>query len=100
VSRCDAADRRGPPHALHATGEQAIPFSIITEKIGERLGILTRSITAEQAAQHFDNPFMALVYATDAPASSNHTRELLGWAPNHLSMLDDLEKGRPLRRQT
>ena len=32
------------------------------------------------------------IFAADQPASSAYTREALGWAPTHLSLLDDLEQ--------
>ncbi|GAA4845831.1 SDR family oxidoreductase [Luteimicrobium xylanilyticum] len=78
---------------LHGVGEPAVPFRSIAEKIGERLGIPVRSVDPVDAARHFDNPFMATVYGTDAPASSTHTQELLGWAPSHPTLLTDLDDG-------
>jgi len=36
---------------------------------------------------------MARVYAADSPASSEHTQQLLGWSPNHWTLLDDLDSG-------
>jgi hypothetical protein len=41
----------------------------------------------------FADPFLARVFATDAPASSAHTRALLGWSPTHASLLTDLATG-------
>jgi len=32
------------------------------------------------------------VFRTDAPASSQYTQQLLGWTPNHWTLLDDLER--------
>jgi len=78
---------------LHATGEEAIPFRTIAEKIGEKLGLPARSVTANDAADHFGNPFMAVVFSTDSPVSSQHTQQLLGWRPNHWTLLYDLEHG-------
>jgi len=78
---------------LHATGEEAIPFRTIAEKIGEKLGLPARSVTANNAADHFGNPFMAVVFSTDSPVSSQHTQQLLGWRPNHWTLLYDLEHG-------
>jgi hypothetical protein len=36
---------------------------------------------------------MATIYGFDAPVSSTHTQELLGWSPTHWTLLDDLEHG-------
>ena len=47
-------------------------------------------MTVEQAAEHLQNPFLARLFALDAPASSEHTRSLLGWSPSHPTLLEDL----------
>lgn len=100
VHRQDAADlyrlalENAPAgQTVHGIGEDAIPFKSIAEKIGEKLGIPTMSVTAEDAGEHFGNPFMAIVFGTDAPASSDYTQQLLGWTPNHRSLLQDLDQG-------
>ncbi len=100
VHRLDAANlyrlalEKAPAgQALHATGEDAIPFKMIAEKIGEKVGVPVRSISPKDAAEHFSNPFMAVVFGTDSPASSEHTKQLLGWTPNHWTLLEDLEQG-------
>jgi len=36
---------------------------------------------------------MASVFGTDAPVSSDETRQALGWAPNHRTLLEDLAHG-------
>ncbi|WP_067898326.1 SDR family oxidoreductase [Nocardia vaccinii] len=79
--------------ALHGTGEEAIAFRSIAEKIGDALDIPTRSLTPQEAVTHFANPFMASVYAADAPVSSEYTRKLLDWEPTHPGLLEDLEHG-------
>jgi len=33
-----------------------------------------RSVPAQDAGEHFGNPIMALVFGTDAPASSRYTQ--------------------------
>jgi nucleoside-diphosphate-sugar epimerase len=100
VHRLDAADlfrlavETAPAGSVvHGVGETAVPFRSIAEKIGARLGVPVRSVHAADAAEHFGNPFMATVYGTDAPASSARTQELLGWVPNHQTLLEDLDDG-------
>lgn len=100
VHRLDAANlfrlalEKAPAgQIVHGVGEAAVPFRSIAEKIAEKLSVPARSISAEAAAAHFSNPFMALVFGTDAPVSSTHTQQLLGWAPNHRSLLEDLDQG-------
>lgn len=79
--------------ALHGAAEQGITLKSIAEKIGDLLHLPTRSLPPEEAAEHFDNPFMAIAYGTDAPASSAATQTLLGWNPTHPTLLADLEHG-------
>ena len=99
VHRLDAADvfrlalEKAPPATVvHAVGEQ-VPFLDIAATIGERLDLPVTSLDPADAGDHFGNPFMAVVFATDNPATADHTRELLGWAPNHVTLLDDLSHG-------
>jgi hypothetical protein len=44
-------------------------------------------------AEHLGDPFLARCFATDAPASSTHTRTLLGWTPTHPTLLKDMQDG-------
>ncbi len=99
VHRLDAADvfrlalEKAPGgQVVHGVAESAITFRSIAEKIGEKLGVPVRSVSAQDAGQHFGNPFMAIVFGTDAPASSEHTQQLLGWTPSHRTLLEDLEQ--------
>lgn len=78
---------------LHGVGESGVTLRSIAETIARGLGLPTASLTPEEAAGHFVNPFMARVYAFDGPATSFHTRELLGWSPRHPALLDDLAHG-------
>jgi nucleoside-diphosphate-sugar epimerase len=78
---------------LHGVGESGVTLRSIAETIARGLGLPTASLTPEEAAGHFVSPFMARVYAFDGPATSSHTRELLGWSPRHPDLLDDLAHG-------
>ncbi len=79
--------------ALHGAAETGITLRSIADKIGELLNVPTRSLSPQQAAEHFGNPFMATAYSTDAPASSDRTHALLGWTPTHPTLLEDLDHG-------
>jgi nucleoside-diphosphate-sugar epimerase len=88
-----AVERAPAGRALHGAAESAITFSTIAHVIGHRLGIPTVSLTPEQAAAHFGDPFMATAFSADAPASSARTRALLDWAPSHPTLLEDMQEG-------
>jgi nucleoside-diphosphate-sugar epimerase len=74
---------------LHAVADGGIAFREIAAVIGRKLGVPSASIAAEDANAQFSylGPFVSL----DNPTSSSATRELLGWEPTHVGLLDDLE---------
>ncbi len=76
---------------LHAVADDGVPFRLIAETIGRRLGVPVESVSAEQAEGHFG--WLAGIVATDNPASSARTRELLGWTPVEPGLIADLELG-------
>lgn len=76
---------------LHAAGEEGIAFRHIAEAIGRRLQLPTTSVSTEQATEHFG--FLGPFIAMDIPASSAHTRELLGWEPTGPGLIDDIDAG-------
>ncbi|KAA9157909.1 SDR family oxidoreductase [Amycolatopsis acidicola] len=78
---------------LHGVAESAVPFRSIAETIARGLDLPAVSLTPEEAATHFPSPFMATVYGFDAPVSSAHTRQSLGWSPAHPTLLEDLAHG-------
>lgn len=73
---------------LHAVGDEGIAVRDIAEAIARGVGVPARSRPAEE----FGMPLGALL-ATDMPASSAITQQLLGWTPTHPGLLDDLEAG-------
>lgn len=77
---------------LHGVTEN-VTFKDIAETVARKLGLPAVSLTPEEAASHFASPFMARVYGFDGPVSSAGTRQLLGWAPGHPALLEDLENG-------
>ena len=77
---------------LYGEAEQGITVREIAETIGRRLDLPAVSIPAEQATGHF-GPFGAIMTMGLPPLSSDATRELLGWKPEHPGLLADLEEG-------
>ena len=77
---------------LHGAAEN-VSLRSIAEQVARILGLPAVSLTPEQAAEHFGDPFMARVFAADAPVSSETSRTLLGWTPTHPTLLEDIETG-------
>lgn len=75
---------------LHAAAEEGVPFREIAESLGRHLGIPTRSVAPEDAAEHFG--FMANFVTIDTRASATITRDLLAWEPTGPTLLEDLEQ--------
>jgi nucleoside-diphosphate-sugar epimerase len=76
---------------LHGVGDTGIPRKVIAETIAGKLGIATKSITAEEAPQYLG--FLAPFAGLDNPTSNDRTRELLGWEPTHPGWIDDVQTG-------
>jgi nucleoside-diphosphate-sugar epimerase len=76
---------------LHGVGDTGIPRKVIAETIAGKLGVPTRSITADEAPQYLG--FLAAFAGLDNPTSNDKTRELLGWEPTHPGWVQDVETG-------
>jgi nucleoside-diphosphate-sugar epimerase len=77
--------------ALHAIGEEGVPIREVAEVFAARLGVPAVSVTQEEAADYVG--FLAGFWGVDGPASSQITRELLGWEPTGPGLIEDLEAG-------
>ena len=77
--------------ALHAVAEEGVAIRQVAVMIGRHLDVPVTSIPAEDAFEHFG--FLGPIVATDSPASSALTRELLGWQPSQAGLLEDLDEG-------
>lgn len=75
--------------AWHAVADEGDAVRDIATIIGRRLGLPVQPVPEENFG-----PF-GPIFAMDQPASSAHTREVLGWQPRHPSLLDDLENIQP-----
>ena len=80
---------------LHAIGDEGVPVRDIAAVIGRHLRLPVAAVALEQAADHFG--WLGAFFSLDVPASSTLTRELMGWHPTHLGLLDDLEQGHYFR---
>jgi nucleoside-diphosphate-sugar epimerase len=76
---------------LHGIDDQGIPFKTIAETIAGRLGIGTRSVSADEAAEYLG--FLIPFAGFDNPVSNQKTRELLGWEPTHPGWVEDVQTG-------
>jgi nucleoside-diphosphate-sugar epimerase len=73
----------------HGVAEEGVLFKDITAIIARRLNLPLVSKSAEEAAAHFG--WFAHFTTIDNLASSQQTREQLGWQPTQLSLLADLD---------
>ena len=81
---------------LHAVADEGVPIRDVAEVIGRHLDLPVLSISPENADEHF--MWLARFLATDSPASSALTRELLGWQPVQPGLIDDLDQGHYFQR--
>ncbi|HVM75766.1 MAG TPA: SDR family oxidoreductase [Candidatus Saccharimonadales bacterium] len=74
----------------HGIDDEGVPFREIAAVIGRRLNLPVVSKSPEEAPAHFG--WFATFAASDAPASSQRTRELLGWQPNQPGLIADIDR--------
>lgn len=73
---------------LHAVGDEGVPLRELAEVIGRQLSLPVR---AGASAEHFG--WIAHFTRADSPASSVLTQKRLGWVPEGLGLVADLEAG-------
>jgi nucleoside-diphosphate-sugar epimerase len=95
VHRLDAAhlyrlvlEKGSAGSRYHAIADQGVPFRDIATVIGKHLNIPVVSKTMEEAAHHFS--WFTHFAAMGNLASSQHTREELGWQPKAIGLIADL----------
>jgi len=84
-----AIERAIPGACYHAVDEEGVTTREIAEALGRGLKLPVVSIAPEKASGHFG--WMAMFAGLDFPASSAKTREVLGWAPDGPSLIEDLD---------
>jgi nucleoside-diphosphate-sugar epimerase len=84
-----ALERAQPGATWHAVAEEGVPMRDIAEAIGRRLDLPVASITAAEAGAHFG--WLGMFAGRDGAATSNLTRERLGWRPTGPGLIADLE---------
>ncbi len=87
---CDVLEQPLAGSRYHAVAEEGIAFRTIAEAIAKGLGIPTKSITDEQAEQHFG--WLAMFAAMDMPASSQWTQSTTGWFPQEDDLINTMIK--------
>ncbi|WVQ72112.1 hypothetical protein IAR50_001657 [Cryptococcus sp. DSM 104548] len=77
---------------LHACHESGILFKSIAITVAKRLGVEARSMDKEDAEKMYNSPLLALFMNMDLAASSELTREWLGWKPERTGLIRDIEE--------
>ena len=74
----------------HAVAEEGVPFREIAGVIGRRLNVPVVAKSPKEATGHFS--WFAPFVPVDNPASSQRTRELLGWQPKQPGVIPDIDR--------
>ncbi len=85
-----ALERGALGEAYHAVAEIGVPYREIAEAIGRQLGLPAKSLTPEEAEAHFGP--LATWVANNGPASNEWTRKTLGWTPEQVGIVADIER--------
>jgi nucleoside-diphosphate-sugar epimerase len=85
-----ALEKAEPGARYHAVAEEGVSFREIAEVLGRQLKLPVRSISPDEAKDHFG--WLAPFAGLDAPASSALTRQRLQWQPKERGLLADLEQ--------
>jgi len=75
---------------FHAVAEEGIAFKQIAEVIGKKLNVPVVRKSSDEAAAHFT--WFTHFAAMNLCASSEQTKEKLGWHPEHSGLISDLEE--------
>jgi nucleoside-diphosphate-sugar epimerase len=99
VHRLDAAhlyrlvlEKNAARARYHSVAETGVAFRDIAGVIGRRLNVPVVAKSPEEAARHFG--WFAHFAPLDNPASSERTRNVLGWRPKQPELIPDLDRPR------
>lgn len=84
---------RGRAGALYHAVAGEIPFRWIADAVARDLGVETRSLSLDEAAEVF-GPFGALFQSACSRSRDPRTRSELGWRPSELDMLSQIGEPR------
>jgi nucleoside-diphosphate-sugar epimerase len=87
-----ALERGAAGGRYHGVADEGVLFREIAAVIGRRLGVPVVSKSVEEATRHFG--WIARFVTIDCPASSQRTRNELGWEPKHEPLIPDLDHPR------
>jgi nucleoside-diphosphate-sugar epimerase len=97
VHRLDAAvlyrlafEKAAVGGVYHGVAEEGVPFKEIASAIASQLNLPVVSKTPEEAADIFG--WFAMFAGGDIPASSKKTQDLLGWKPNQIGLIADIQQ--------
>jgi nucleoside-diphosphate-sugar epimerase len=76
---------------LHAVAEEGVPTREIAEAIGKAFDLPVASIAPDGVQEHFG--WIGGFFGMEMSATSDATRELLGWNPTGPTLVEDLEAG-------
>ncbi|MFJ4714273.1 SDR family oxidoreductase [Streptomyces sp. NPDC088785] len=98
IHRTDAArlvrlgmERAPAGTRLHAVAEEHVTTKEIAEAIGRSLGLPVVSVAPEDAGSHFG--FVGRFFASTMTADNSATRQLLSWAPEGPTLVEDIDAG-------
>ncbi|OXA76551.1 Nucleoside-diphosphate-sugar epimerase [Flavobacterium aquidurense] len=74
----------------NVVGDNAIQTKKIAELIGDKLNLPVQSVSGEEIANHFD--WMGRFIAFEGAAVSTKTQNQLGWKPEHIGLLEDMQE--------
>lgn len=84
-----ALERADAGTSWHAVADEGDRVRDIAAVIGRRLGLPVEPVSEETYGP------LGQIFATDQPSSGTHTRQALGWVPEHPGLLADLENIQP-----
>lgn len=85
-----ALERGARGEAYHNVAEEGVRYRQIAEAIGRQTGVPARSLTLEEADAHFGP--LAMWVGNNGPVSSKWTRHTLGWSPQQIGIVADIER--------